>query len=55
MRGMPINNETKFVPISNVVMIATAMPTIPNIFPDLAEVGDDNPLKANIKNIAAIK
>jgi hypothetical protein len=35
--------------------MAIPIPTIPNMFPNLEEVGDDSPLKANIKNIAAIK
>jgi len=54
-RGIVINDGTKFMPISKVVIIATPIPTIPNIFPDLADVGDDSPLRANIKNIAANK
>ena len=48
-RGTAINNEIKLLPIIKVVIMAIPIPTIPNMFPSLEEVGDDSPLNANIK------
>ena len=42
-------------PTHKVATTAIVIPIIPNKLPCLAEVGDDNPFKANIKNIADTK
>jgi hypothetical protein len=50
--GTNINKVIKCCPTHNVAPTAMAIPIIPNRLPCLADVGDDKPFKANIKNIA---
>ena len=50
--GTNINKVIKFCPAHKVAPTAIVIPIIPNKLPCLADFGDDNPFKANIKNIA---
>ena len=53
--GIAISIGIKFWPTVKVVIIARPMPTIPNIFPLRAVCGEDKPLNARIKKIAATR
>jgi hypothetical protein len=53
--AIPTIGTIKLCPILNVVKIATAIPIIPSVFPNLDVLGEESPLREKINNTAENK